>query len=251
MSELREEILGAGINKKKVIGVVLVAVLLMSTFAYSVFFLSFLFGSQRPSPNKEYENTAYEDAELVMPPLPLDILLALMDYFLQNPEDLLKFMDLLDPEDFADVISDMMDADIDNFDINDFSQALLAILGAAGALLLGEQEIFRVYDYDSLVDMQDVLWKYESFDEYNEYEWLSNAATEVIDFIPLSEYYSQYSSLDILQIKMGITPNAGPTSMVLPSLFPYPYVMEDSFSASNLVPGSPLINKDDFNCPRM
>ena len=247
MSELREEILRAGINKKRVIGVVLVAILLMSVFAYSVFFFSFLFGSQRPSPNEKYHDE-YEDVLKVMPPLPLDILASLMDYFLQNPEDYLKFMDLLDPQDFADVINEMIDADIDDFDIGDFSQTLLAILGAAGALLLGEQEIFRVYDYGSLVDMQDVLWKYESFDQYNGSGWHSNAVPGVIDFIPLSEYYSQYSSLDILKIKMGINPNAGPTSMVLPSLFPYPYVMEDSFSAPNLVPGSPLLNKDNFNC---
>jgi len=53
MSELREEILSAGINKKKVAGIALVAILLMSAFAYSVYFISFLFGSQRPSPNKE------------------------------------------------------------------------------------------------------------------------------------------------------------------------------------------------------
>ena len=248
MSELREEILGAGTNRKKVVGIVLVAILLMSMFAYSVFFISFLFGSQRPSPNKNYDNTPYEDADLVMPPLPLDILQELLDFFLQNPEDLLKFMDLLDPQDFADVIEEMLDADIDDFDIGDFSQALLPLLGALGALLLGEQEVFRVYDYDSLVDMQDILWKYESFDQYNGSGWHSNAVPAVIDFIPLSEYFSQYSSLDILKLKMDITPNAGPTSMVLPSLFPYPYVMEDSFSASNLVPGSPLLNKDDFNC---
>ncbi len=257
MSALREEILGAGINKKKVIGIALVAILLISVFAYSVVFFSFLFGSKRPSPNEEYHDD-YEDVLKVMPPLPLDILSELLDFFLNNPEDMLKFMDLLDLEnlddymdqvgDLSDVLEDMIDADIDNFDISDFSQALLPLLGAAGALLLSEKEVFRVYDYDFLIDMQDVLWKYESFDEYNESEWLSNAATEVIDFIPLSEYYSQYSTLDLLQLKMEISPNAGPTSMVLPSLFPYPYVMEDSMSATNLVPGSPILNKDDFNC---
>jgi len=258
MSELREEILGAGINRKKVIGIALVAILLISMFAYSVYFISFLFGSQRPAPNEEYHDD-YEDVLKVMPPLPLDILTELMDYFLNlTQEDLLDFMDQLDLEDladledfagdFADVIEDMIDADIDDFDIGDFSQALLPILGAAGALLLGEKEVFRIYDYDSLIDMQDVLWKYESFDEYNESEWLSNAATEVIDFVPLLDYYSQYSTLDLLQLKMEISPNAGPTSMVLPSLFPSPYIMEDSMSATNLVPGSPILNKDDFNC---
>jgi len=258
MSELREEILGAGINKKRVIGIVLVAILLISMFAYSVVFFSFLFGSQRPSPNEEYHDD-YEDVLRVMPPLPLDILSELMDFLdLLTPEDLADFMDLFDledladledfAEDFADVIEEMIDADIDNFNIGDFSQALLPLLGAAGALLFSEEEVFRVYGYDSLIDMQDVLWKYESFDEYNEYEWLSNAATEVIDFIPLSEYYSQYSTLDLLELKMEISTNATPTSMVLPSLFPYPYVMEDSMSATNLIPGSPILYKDDFNC---
>ncbi|KKM71453.1 hypothetical protein LCGC14_1430460 [marine sediment metagenome] len=255
MSELREEILGAGVNKKKVIAVVLVAVLLTSFFSYSVFFISALFGSQRPSPNKEYKETPYEEVETILPPLPLDILLELLSFFADNPELLADFLDVLDLEDFADVMEEMLDGDIDNFDIGDFSQALLPILGAAGALLLGEQDIFRVYnlsldtldDIDLLDNMQDFLWKYESFDEYNEHEWVSTAATEVIDFTLYSEYFSEYSTLDLLKIKRAISPTVGLNKMVLGSLFPYPYILEDSLSASNLVPGSPILNKDEFN----
>ena len=128
MSELREEILGAGVNKKKLIGVALVAILLISLFGYSVYFVSFLFGSQRPFPNKGYDETPEEDVILKAPELPLDILTELLNFFADNPEDLLKFLDLIDdPMDFADVIQDMLDGDIDDFDIGDFSQALLPL----------------------------------------------------------------------------------------------------------------------------
>ncbi|MHA2128650.1 MAG: transglutaminase-like domain-containing protein, partial [Promethearchaeota archaeon] len=248
MSELREEILGAGINKKRLIGVALVAALLVAMFAYSVVFISFLFGSRRPLPSENYDDTPFEPADLVVPPLPLDILTELLDFFLNNPDELLKLASLIDPDDFADVLSDMIDADIDDFDIGNFSQALLPLLGAAGALLLSEREVFRVYDYDSVFDIQNNLWKLECFDEFNEYEWLSTAATAVTSFTTLSDYYSHYSSEDILELKIPISPeNPGQFSMVIPSLFPYPHIMEDTVSSPNLDPSSPILIKDDFN----
>ena len=70
MSDIREELLGGGVNKKRVIGVILVALLLVSVFAFSTFFISFIFGTQRLNPNREKAETEYEDADLTKPPLP-------------------------------------------------------------------------------------------------------------------------------------------------------------------------------------
>jgi hypothetical protein len=104
MSELREELLGGGINKKRVLGVILIAVLLISAFAFSTFFISLLFGSQRLDPNKEKANTDWEDAELIAPPYPFD-----EDFW----QDLLDQIDPADIPDLLDMLSEMFDGDID------------------------------------------------------------------------------------------------------------------------------------------
>ena len=72
MSDIREELLGGGINKKRIMGVIIVALLLVSVFAFSTFFISFIFGTQRLNPNREKAETEYEDADLTKPPFPFD-----------------------------------------------------------------------------------------------------------------------------------------------------------------------------------
>ncbi|MFW9901574.1 MAG: hypothetical protein ACFFDY_09810, partial [Candidatus Thorarchaeota archaeon] len=72
MSELREELLGGGINKKRIIGTILVVIILISIFAFSTVFFSFLFGSQRPTPSKKLVDQDPEDALLIKPPFPFD-----------------------------------------------------------------------------------------------------------------------------------------------------------------------------------
>ena len=95
MSELREELLGGGINKKRVLGVILVAILLIGMFGFSVVLTSLLFNSQRPFPSKEKATTDYEDAEKIKPPLPLDFLTELMKYLsAQELADDLQYNDL-------------------------------------------------------------------------------------------------------------------------------------------------------------
>ncbi|UCC20117.1 MAG: hypothetical protein JSV62_02210, partial [Promethearchaeota archaeon] len=156
MSDLREEILGAGINKKRIIGIALIALLLIGLFAFSTVFISFLFGTQRPYPSKEKAETDYEDADLVKPPYPFD-----EDFW----QDLLDQVD--DPESLLDMLSEMFDGDIDDLDLGNFSEGLLDLL-FSGA---GEIEVFRVYNYLLFDDMSDVLWKYECFDEYTGDGW--------------------------------------------------------------------------------
>ena len=215
--------------------------MLVSVFAFSTFFFSFLFGTQRLNPNKEKAETEYEDAELIKPPYPFD-----EDFF----QDL---FDDLSPDEIAEImemLEEMMDSSIDDLDLSDFSEALLALLGSEAA----QQEVFRVYDYDSFTNMTSKLWRYECFDEFTGDQWHSTAATNLYDFFTYGEYLSQFSAPrpDIIQLKMPLSPNLGPNSMVIPSFFPTPFIMNGSdygnVYADNLDLGSMTLHKTDFNC---
>jgi len=237
MSNIREELLGGGINKKRVIGVILVALLLVSVFAFSTFFISFIFGTKRLNPNREKAEAEEEFPLLIKPPYPFD------EEFFQD-----LFDDLSEEEiaDLMEMLEEMMDSSIDDLDLSDFSEALLALLGSEAA----QQEVFRVYDYDSFTNMTSKLWRYECFDEFTGDQWHSTAATNIYDFITLGEYLSQFSAPrpDIIQLKMPLSPNLGTNSMVIPSFFPVPFIMNGTVSADNLDPGSETLHKTDFNC---
>ncbi|MFX0136957.1 MAG: transglutaminase domain-containing protein, partial [Candidatus Hodarchaeota archaeon] len=235
MSELREELLGSAINKKRILKTVLVVILLIGAFAFSVVLISFLFGTQRPFPSKEKANTDYEDALLTKPPYPFNA---------SFWEDLFKDLDPDELADVMDMLSEMLDSSIDDLDLSDFSEALLALLGSQAA----QQEVFRVYDYDSIFNMTNKLWRYECFDEFRGDEWHSTAATNFYDFYSYSNYSSKYSYLDLIQLKMPISPNLGANSMIIPSFFPIPFIMEGSVYADNLDLGSVTLSKTDFNC---
>ncbi len=237
MSDLREELLGAGINKKRVIGVILVALLLVSVFAFSTFFISLLFGTRRLNPNREKAGEDFEDAELTKPPFPFD------EDFLM---DLFNDLSPEEQQEILDMLKEMMDSSIDDLDLSDFSAALLALLASQGA----QREVFRVYDYDFFTNMTTKLWRYECFDEFTGDEWQSTAATSLYDFFAYSDYFSPpYNGMyDIIQLKMPLSPIIGPNSMVIPSFFPTPFIMEGSVAANNLDPGSVRLHKTDFNC---
>ncbi|MHA1883757.1 MAG: transglutaminase domain-containing protein [Promethearchaeota archaeon] len=233
MSDLRDELLGTGVNKKRTIGIILVAVLLLSVFAFSTVIIGYLFNTLRLDPNTKLEGTPPEYPELILPPYPFD-----EDFW----QDLLDQVD--NPQDLLDMLSDMFDGDIDDLDLGNFSQGLLDLL-YSGA---GEQEVFRVYNYLSFANMSDVLWKYEAFDEYTGDGWISTAGTDLYDFYTLGDYYSRYfPDPALLTIKMPVSPNIGINSMVLPSLFPVPNIMEDSISAPNLEPSFTQLYKTDYN----
>ena len=239
MSDLREELLGSSVNKKRIIAVALVALLLISMFAFSTVLFSFLFGTQRPYPSREKANTDYEDAELTKPPYPFD-------------EDF--WQDLLDdlnnpPDSLLDTLAEMFDGNIDDLDLGNFSESLLALLAS-------EIEVFRVFNVSGfstntldLNQMTDVLWKYESFDEYTGDGWHSNAITNIDDFYSYGDYLSKYfPDPELLRIKIPISPDIGINSMVLPALFPTPFIIDGSLSAPNLDPISPTLYKDEYNC---
>ncbi len=231
MSDLRDEILGAGINKKRIIGVALVAILLIGMFAFSTVLFSFLFGTQRTTPSKPYSDD-WEDADLV-DNYPFDA-----DFW----QDLLDQVD--DPASLLDMLSEMLDGDIDDLDLGNFSQGLLDLL-YSGA---GEFEVFRVYNYLSFLNMSDVLWKYECFDEYTGDGWTSNAISNLFDFYSYGDYLANYfPDPEILKLKIPLSPEIGANSMVTPTLFPSPFVIDGKVSAPNLVPASPQLYKDEYN----
>ncbi|UCC21201.1 MAG: hypothetical protein JSV62_07975, partial [Promethearchaeota archaeon] len=115
----------------------------------------------------------------------------------------------------------------------------------------GEIEVFRVYNYLLFDDMSDVLWKYECFDEYTGDGWTSNAGTDIYNFYSYGDYLATYSpDPELLKIKMPLSPEIGINSMVLPTLFPTPFVLNEppyEITALNLDPGSPSLYKDEYN----
>jgi hypothetical protein len=227
MSEFREDLLVSTINKKRLIKIILTAVLLVTSFAFSVFLFSILWGTQRPLPSNELDKAIHEDVVLIMPPFP---------YNLSDFQD--QFSDLNLTLDQLQDLLDMFDGDIDDLDLSNFSQTILPLLGS-------EVEVFRVYDYDDLNEMSNNLWRYECFDEFSGDEWHSTASTTIYDFYSFSNYSTYYWDSDLFRLKIPLSPNTGINSMVIPSLFPTPFIMEDLY-ADNIA--STTLYKDSLNC---
>ncbi|MHA1281375.1 MAG: transglutaminase domain-containing protein [Promethearchaeota archaeon] len=224
MSVIEQELFDSRITRKRAIGTILLAGLLISAFAFSTALFSLILGTQRLTPNEELANAEQEDAILVNIPSPY------------NLEDLLSFLD----QDSLETLMDMFDGNIDNLNLAAYAALL-------GALLYSDEPVFYVYNYDDFNNMSDVLWKYESFDKFNGDEWECTFPRTLHNFISLTEYYNSYSSLDLLKIKMPLEPDEGANSMVIPSLFPNPYIIEGSFDADTLDPNSVVLYKTNMN----
>ncbi|MBY8979970.1 MAG: transglutaminase domain-containing protein, partial [Candidatus Lokiarchaeota archaeon] len=233
MSEFREELLVTAINKKRVIKIILTAVLLVVAFAFSTFFFSLLWDSQRPLPSDELAEAEQEDGVPTQIPFP---------YNMSDFQDLFSDLDLTPDEltDLLDALSDMFDGDIDDLDLSDYGQAL-------AALMFSEVEVFRIFDYDDYNEILTKFWKYESFDEYTGDGWHSSAATAPFSYYPLVDYFSEHWDKDLLSLQIPLTPSIGINSMVIPNLFPTPFIMENSVQANNMQ-GIPNLFKDEFNC---
>jgi len=148
MPEFREDLLVTSIDKKRVIKIIVVAVLLISAFAFSIILSALIFDTQRPYPSDRLADAEEETGiQLTLPPFPYN----LSDFQNQFPNLTLdQLQDLLE----------MFDGDIDDFDLSNFSQTIIPLLGS-------EVEVFRVYDYDDLNEMSNNLWRYECFDEFS------------------------------------------------------------------------------------
>jgi len=227
MSEFRDDLLVTKINKKRVIGVILIAFILVSLFAFSSFLFSLLWGGQRLFNSDNYSDSEIDtDVVLYLAPPPFDF----SDLLNQTPNFTL--------DQLQDII-DMFDGDIDDFDLINFSQSIIPLLGS-------EIEVFRIYDYNDFNNISDNFWRYECFDEYSVNGWYSNALTQDYDFYTYSDYFSYHPGSDILRIRMPLTPSIGNNSMVIPNLFPTPYIMEGSFYVDNIDFAN--FEKDSYNC---
>ena len=224
MSEFREDLLVTKINKKRVVGIILVTALLIASFAFSILLSCLIFDSQRPFPSDELSGAEEEEGiELITAPFPFDFS---------------DFQDLNLTQDLLESLLEMFDGNIDDLDLGDYSEAL-------AALMFSEVEVFRVYDYEDFFSMNNKLWKYECFDEYSGEGWHSNADTTSY---PFSNYDSSHWDKDLIRLKIPINPNTGVNSMVLPNLFPRPFIVEGSVNAPNLDYDSLDLYNNDFNC---
>ncbi len=231
MSEFREELLVTSIDKKRVIKIILVAVLLIAAFAFSIILSSFLFNTLRPYPSDQLARAKEETGiQLTLPPFP---------YNLSDFQNLNLTQDQLN--NLLDALKNMFNGNIDNLDLGNFSQSQLALMAS-------EIEVFRVFNYTDFNSMSNKLWKYECFDEYAGDGWQSTAASQINDFYTYADYGTYHSDKDILRIKMPLTPSIGINSMVIPSLFPTPFIMNGSLTATNLDNKSVSLYRDDFNC---
>lgn len=244
MSEFREDLLASSVDKKRVIKTLLLVGLFITLFAFSTVLLSLLWGGLRLPPNDQLSEAEWEDAELIDIPLTINFsdFQDLFDNFTLNPDQI---------QDALDALQDMFDGNIDDLDLSDFGAALLGL--AASNI-----EVFRIYNDENfdinILDFFATLWKYECFDEYNGSGWQSTAGKQNYNYYSYSDYYAHPPLEDILKVQMSLSPSAGQNSMVIPTLFPNPYVMENSLSAVNnysintLDLGQTDIYKDDFNC---
>ncbi|MFX1493961.1 MAG: transglutaminase-like domain-containing protein [Promethearchaeota archaeon] len=237
MPEFREDLLISPINKKRVIGIFLITILFISLFAFSVLLYSLIFGSQRPYPSDQLSEAEYEEGNPVFIPIPF------------NWTDIFNNLNLTQDQlqDLLDSLQDMFDGDIDDLDLGNFSQTILGLLAS-------EIEVFRVFYYSNINNMVNKLWKYECFDEYTGDGWYSTASTQNYNFYPYNDWLTYHSDKDLLKIKMPLTPTLGINSMVTPTLFPNPYVIDGSVYAPNMVltaPDDPKLYKNDFNSTTM
>ena len=244
MSEFRDDLLASSVNIKRVIKTILLVGLLITLFAFSTVLFSLLWGGLRVPPNDQLSEAEWEDAELIDIPLTINItdLFDLFDNITLNPDQI---------QDALDALQDMFDGNIDNLDLSDFAAALLGLAAS-------NVEVFRVYNdenYDiNIADFFDTLWKYECFDVYNGSGWKSTAGTQPLNYFTYADYFSNPPFEDILKVQMPLTPSTGQNSMVIPTLFPNPYVMENSINAMNNYSVNTLdidqtdLYKDDFNC---
>ena len=243
MSEFREDLLVSSVDKKRVIKTILLIGLLISLFAFSTVLFSLIWGGLRTSPNDQLSEAEWEDADLIDIPLTINFsdFQDLLDNLTLNPDQI---------QDAIDALQDMFDGDIDDLDLSDFAAALL---GAAASNI----EVFRIYNDENfdinIIDYFDTLWKYECFDEYNGSGWRSTAGKQLHNYYTYTDYFNNPPLEDILKVQMPLTPSAGQNSMVIPTLFPNPYVMENSMSAMNNYSVNTLdinqtdLYKDDFN----
>lgn len=120
------------------------------------------------------------------------------------------------------------------------------------------EAVFYIEDYDPFDESW--LWKFSVADEYNNDGSWSQSVSGVspTEFTYWHDYNNDYSDRDIIRIKYPIDATAGENSLVIPALFPTPYIMDHPWEHSWVDPWSPefdesslLLYKDIFNVASM
>jgi len=175
MSERRKAITPEGSPVKKVLSVILIAIILFGVYLGSTALFGFLFG-RRALPSDELANATQEDVELYDLSFNLFDLMALL-----NPEDLLQYAD---------------------------------------------EPVFYIEEYQ--IFDESWLWKFSVMDEYRADGSWSQSVSGVspTQFSQWYEYNNYYRDRDMLKIKMPIDATSGSNSLVIPSLFPTPHIMD-------------------------
>lgn len=147
--------------------------------------------------------------------------------------------------------AELVDIALDMFDLMD-------LLDYDDLLEHAEEAVFYIEDYDPFDESW--LWKFSVADEYNNDGSWSQSVSGVspTEFTYWHEYWEHYSDRDIIRIKYPIDPTAGENSLVIPALFPTPYIMDHPWEHSWVDPWSPefdesslLLYKDIFNVASM
>ncbi len=147
--------------------------------------------------------------------------------------------------------AELFDIAFDMFDLMD-------LLDYEDLLEHAEEAVFYIEDYDTF--NESWLWKFSVADEYNNDGSWSQSVSGVspTEFTYYHDYNNDYSDRDIIRIKYPIDPTAGENSLVIPALFPTPYIMDHPWEHSWVDPWSPefdesslLLYKDIFNVASM
>ncbi len=119
-----------------------------------------------------------------------------------------------DPED-----AELFEISLDLFD-------LMSLLSYEDLLEYADEPVFYIEDYDSFDESW--LWKFSVKDEYNNDGTWSQSVSGVspTEFTHDYEYWDHYSDRDKLKIEYPIDATSGSNSLVIPSLFPTPHIMD-------------------------
>ncbi|MFX1275482.1 MAG: transglutaminase domain-containing protein [Promethearchaeota archaeon] len=224
MSEIKEKLLGSKNVRNDVLKVVALSVVLVFAFAFSTFLISLLFDSLRIIPSKQ--NPDFEEQVLVP---------------IYPPFDLSD----LDP-DLLEQILEMFDGDFDDLPLEDLSDLMNESLFSE----LAQREVFRVFNYSSFLDVDDYLWKYECFDTYSSGTWSASSGFFDNDFAPLSKYSNPLIKPEILLMKMlnlSVINDPLGNLFTAPTLFPKPYIIENSIMAPFLTSSSLRTQEEGLN----
>jgi len=150
----------------------------------------------------------------------------------------------------SDELTNALDEEAELFDIAFDMFNLMDLLNYEDLLEHAEEAVFYIEDYDYFDESW--LWKFSVMDEYNNDGSWSQSVSGVspATFTSWNDYYNDYSDRDMIRIKYPIDAIAGENSLVIPTLFPTPHIMDRPWlnpGEYSFDPQSSILYKDLFN----